>query len=115
VKLTSTVSGKSLEEGVREALREISGVEEKRMFGGTAFMVRGKMCITARDSRIMCRVDPLMHEELVRKEGCRTMTMRGREYRGYILVDKAVLGTRKELDYWVKIALDFNATTAKSK
>lgn len=37
---------------------------EKRMFGGAAFMVNGKMCVTASRSRIKCRIDPRMQSEL---------------------------------------------------
>ena len=43
---------------VRAALSGTPKVEEKRMFGGVAFMVRGKMCVTARGGRLMCRIDP---------------------------------------------------------
>jgi len=32
--------------------------EEKRMFGGIAFMVEGKMCVSVGKARIMCRIDP---------------------------------------------------------
>ena len=78
------------------------------MFGGVAFLVNGKICVSVKDRRIMCRVDPTKAEELTRKKGCRIMTMKGREYRGYIFVDEKVLGTREELEYWVSVALDFN-------
>jgi len=37
-----------LTERLRAALTGLPRVEEKRMFGGTAFMVNGKLCITAR-------------------------------------------------------------------
>ena len=33
---------------VRAALARIPGVKEKKMFGSTAFMVRGKLCLSAR-------------------------------------------------------------------
>ena len=42
---------------VRAALTPIPNVEEKRMFGSTAFMVHGKLCVSARAERIMCRID----------------------------------------------------------
>ena len=40
------------------ALAPVSNVKEQRMFGSTACMVRGKLCISARAERIMCRIDP---------------------------------------------------------
>jgi len=55
---------------IREALSHLPKVEEKRMFRGVTFMVHGKMCISAGDDKIMCRINPALHEELVKKEGC---------------------------------------------
>jgi hypothetical protein len=46
----------ALVERVREAFSQVHAVKEKRMFGSIAFMVRGKMCVTARAERIMCRI-----------------------------------------------------------
>ena len=43
---------------IREALAHLPKVEEKRMFRGVTFMVDDKMCITAGDNKIMCRIDP---------------------------------------------------------
>ncbi|MDE1853910.1 MAG: TfoX/Sxy family protein [Thaumarchaeota archaeon] len=100
---------------VRAELSGVPKLEEKRMFGGVAFMVDGKLCVSVRNSRIMCRVDPEMHEELVQLKGCRTMTMKGRKYKGYVLVDEDVLRTRGELHRWVKLALDFNKNAKASK
>lgn len=93
---------------VREALASVSRVEEKRMFGGVAFMVNGKMCVTVGRDRIMCRVDPARTEELTRMKGCSLVKMRGREYRGYVRVSEQVLDKMKDLHFWIGLALDFN-------
>jgi|SRR5215467_8612714 len=98
---------------VRESLSHISKVEEKKMFGGVAFMVNGKMCVTASDRGLMCRVDPARMNELTAKKGCTAMEMKGRKYPGYVRVSEASLTGKKELDFWVKVALDFN-TKAKA-
>lgn len=101
---------------VRAALARVRDVEEKKMFGGTAFMVRGKMCVSARAERIMCRIDPALHDDAVKRKGCRTVVMKGREYRGYVHVDAQAVNTKAALKYWVDLALAQNkAITAKSK
>lgn len=94
---------------VRDALAGVRNVEEKKMFGSTGFMVNGRLCLSARDSRILCRIDPALREDLVARTGCRPMTMKGRDYKGYVLVDISALTTEKELRFWVGLALDFNA------
>ena len=103
----------SLVERVREALSEVPGVKEKRMFGSTAFMVRGKMCVTARAERIMCRIAPALHDAAIGRPGCRTVVMRGRQYRGYVYVAAEALKTKRDLKYWIRLALDYNMTKAE--
>jgi len=93
---------------IREALAGIPNVEEKKMFRGVAFMVNGKMCVSAGDNEMMCRINPAVHNEAVEKRGCRTMIMKGREYMGYLLVHEDGMRSKKELNYWIGLALDFN-------
>src|SRR5215813_4081319 len=94
----------ALVDRVRTALAGMRGVEEKRMFGGTTFMVRGKMCVCAGRERLMCRIDPAGHDAALRRKGCRAVIMRGRPYRGFVHVDAAVLRSRRDLDSWVGLA-----------
>ena len=63
----------------------------------------------------MCRIDPSIQEELIQKEGCRKMVMRGREYNGYVLVAGEVLKNVKDIAYWVGLCLDFNKNAKASK
>lgn len=101
---------------VRAALARVRGVEETKMFGGTAFMVRGKICVSARAERIMCRIDPALHDAAVKRKGCQTVVMKGREYRGYVHVDAEALKTKAAVKYWVELALAHNkAITSKIK
>jgi len=78
-------------------------------------MVNGKMCISVGDTEIMCRIDPALQEAVLKKEGCRLMTMKGREYNGYVLVTEDCLKTKKEFDYWIGLALEFNKRAKASK
>ena len=100
---------------IREALGGIPKVTEKKMFRGITFMVNDKMCISVGDNEIMCRIDPAIHEEAISKKGVRTMEMKGKEYVGYVFVSEEVLKTKKDLDYWVSLSLDFNKRAKSSK
>jgi TfoX/Sxy family transcriptional regulator of competence genes len=93
---------------VKAALGRSRRVEEKRMFGGLTFMVRGKMCVSVGKDRIMCRIDPAIHDTALERQGCRTVVMKGREYRGFVYVDREAVRTKGDLDYWVGLALDYN-------
>lgn len=98
---------------VQDALADLREVEQKKMFGGITFMVRGKMCVTVGGDRIMCRIDPAIHDAAVARKGARTVFMKGREYRGLIYVDAAAIRSKRDLSYWLGLALDFNSA-AKS-
>lgn len=104
----------TLVDRVRVALGHLPRVEERKMFGGTAFLVRGKMCVSARKERIMCRIDPAVHDAALQRPGCRTMVMKGREYRGYVYVDADAVRTQRDLAYWVRLALGYNETAQVS-
>jgi TfoX/Sxy family transcriptional regulator of competence genes len=103
---------------VRAALGGVP-VEEKKMFGGMAFLVRGRMCLTVGKERIMCRIDPDVHTEALKRKGSRTVVMQGRQLRGYMHVDREAVRTESGLAYWVGLALDYNkrakATVKKRK
>ncbi|MDP4263370.1 MAG: TfoX/Sxy family protein [Bacteroidota bacterium] len=93
---------------IREALSHLPKVEEKKMFRGVTFMVNGKMCVCASGDEMLCRFDPDSHETAVEKNGCRPMIMKGREYKGYVYVSQEGIKSKKDFDYWIGLALDFN-------
>ena len=104
-----------LADRIRQALAQESDVEEKKMFGGLAFMVNGKMCITTRDDQIMCRIDPNLHDSAIKRDGCQTVIMRGSEYKGRVYVDKDYIQAEADFNYWVDLVLDFNEKAKSSK
>ena len=100
---------------VRAALAAIPNVEEKKMFSGITFMVNGKMCISVGNDRIMCRVDPAIHDDVVVRKGSRTVQMKGRDYRGYIYVSEEGIKTKKDFDFWINLSLEFNKKAKDSR
>jgi TfoX/Sxy family transcriptional regulator of competence genes len=104
-----------LAERVRKALSGIPHVEEKKMFRGITFMLNDKMCISVSGDDMMCRIDPLLHDAALKRKGSRSVVMRGREYKGWIKVDEDGLKAKKDFDYWIKLALDFNKRAKSSK
>ena len=90
-------------------------VTEKAMFGGLCFMVNDKMCVGVEKDRLMVRLDPSKYEEVMEKDGCQPMDFTGKVMKGFVFVDADVLNTKKKLDYWVKLALEFNTIAKSSK
>lgn len=89
--------------------------EEKAMFGGLCFMVDDKMCVGVEKERLMVRLDPAVYEEVIEKEGATPMDFTGKVMKGYVFVDINALNTKKKLEYWIKLALDYNKIAKSSK
>lgn len=100
---------------VRGSLAHLRKVEEKKMFRGVTFMVNSKMCVSVGPDEIMCRIDPSLHEKAIKRGGCRPVVMKGREYKGFVYVNGDSLKTKREFDYWINLALDFNKRARASK
>ena len=102
---------------VREFLSERKGfqVEEKKMFGGLAFMVNGKMCINVGDDQLMCRFDPQLTQQLSERTGFLPMIMNGKEYKGYCYVDPIGYQSQKDFEFWLNLCLDYNDKAVVTK
>lgn len=106
----------SLADQVREVISITDKlIEEKSMFGGLCFMVDGKMCIGVEKDRLMIRLDPAIYPEVIKKKGCKPMNFTGRVMKGFVFVDKEVVQTKKDLAYWVELALEYNKIAKSSK
>jgi len=90
-------------------------IVEKPMFGGLCFMVNDKMCVGVEKSRLMVRLDPAKYDEVMEKEGCKPMDFTGKIMKGFVFVDAEALTTKKKLEYWVKLALEYNKVAKASK
>ena len=105
-----------LADRVRERISEAhQSVEEKKMFGGLCFMVNDKMCIGVEKERLMLRIDPEKYDDVLEKEGCKPMDFSGKAMKGFVFVDNDVLHTKKQLDYWIGLALEYNKMAKPSK
>ena len=95
---------------VKEVLSEHSDIAERKMFGGLAFMLAGKMCCCVTDRGLMVRVGPEGYEEALTLPHAGVMDMTGRPMRGWVLVDPAGLESRTNLAEWVSRGATFAAT-----
>lgn len=100
---------------IREALPGTLTVEEKKMFRGVTFMVNGKMCVSVGDNELMCRLDPALHETVLENTGCREMIHGGRTMKGFVFVHEDVLKTKKQLDFWLNLAMEYNGKAKSSR
>ena len=101
---------------VREIIAEThDNVEEKKAFGGICFMVNDKMCVGVKPQRIMVRMDPEKFDEVISKDGCEPMVHNGKVMKGFMFVSRDAISKKKQLEYWINLALDYNPVAKASK
>lgn len=93
---------------IRELLGLERGVEEKRMFGGLAFLINGNMAAAVSgQGGLLVRVPPAETEELLGRAHVSPMVMAGRETRGWLRVSTDGVQTKRQLQSWVSRGVDY--------
>ena len=90
-----------LAQRVREALAGGPGITERRMFGGLAFLVDGKMFVGISGSKLMARVGVGRYQDALAVPHVRQMDFTGKPMKGYVYVDPAGLEADDALAAWV--------------
>lgn len=104
-----------LNDRIREAMATYPNVEEKHMFGGTCYMLNGKMCVGVVKDEMMCRIGPQVYEQALERHGCREMIFTGKPMNGHVFVDEDGYRSKKDFDYWIGLCVTFNKEAKASK
>jgi TfoX/Sxy family transcriptional regulator of competence genes len=99
----------ALAERLRDRLREVAAVHEKKMFGGLAFLTDGNMTVGVHGDDLIVRIAPDDTPTALAKPGVRPFDITGRPMRGWILVAGEALDD-DVLDGWIERARTFVAT-----
>jgi TfoX/Sxy family transcriptional regulator of competence genes len=92
---------------VRALLAERIDIEEKKMFGGLAFLLSGNMSVGVTGEDLMVRVDKEDAESLAAERGARRFDMTGRPMRGWLLVAPSATAEDEDLERWVRHGEEF--------
>jgi hypothetical protein len=93
-----------LADRIRELVAGESGLTEKKMFGGLAFLIAGNLAVAASgQGGVLVRVDPAQSDMLLATTNARLMEMRGRSMQGWLRVDPEDVRTKRQLGKWVEL------------
>lgn len=98
-----------LAERIREELEGDARIREKRMFGGVAFLVNGKMALGIIGEELMVRVGIAAHAAACARPHAREMDFTGRRMRGFVQVRPAGFEQDRDLRAWIALGLEFAA------
>lgn len=105
-----------LADRLREVFAEHKSVDEKKMFGGIAYMYQDHMCVGIVDDMLMVRIGPEQYEKALSEKYVKPMDFTGRPMKGYIYVGPQGLRAKNSLKKWVSKGIQFVKTLpAKTK
>ncbi len=86
---------------IRQAFQRRPGFTERKMFGGLAFLFRGRMCCGIVGNDLMVRVAEDEFDAVLRKRHVRPMDFTGRPLKGFVYVSPPGCRTTAALQAWL--------------
>jgi hypothetical protein len=96
-----------LAQRVREALGELPGLTEMRMFGGIGFMLQGNLACGVQKDELIVRVGPERYQGALESPYTRPFDFTGRPMKGWVMVTSGGLASDEDLEGWVQQGVDF--------
>jgi TfoX/Sxy family transcriptional regulator of competence genes len=101
---------------MRAALGSLPGLEEKKMFGGTGFLLHGNMACGVIKNDLIVRVGPENHAAALARPHTRPFDFSGRPMAGWIYVAPEGCATEADLNEWIRQGVAFaRSLPAKEK
>jgi TfoX/Sxy family transcriptional regulator of competence genes len=102
---------KDLEIRIDEALKvfpkDITGqLGKKKMFGGLAFLYRGKMTVGIVKEEMMVRVISVKMDKALKMAHVRSMDFTGRSMKEFIFVSPDGFRTEAQLQHWLELGIE---------
>jgi hypothetical protein len=96
---------------IRRRIGKRSGLSEKAMFGGLAFLLNGNICCGVRGAEMIVRLDPEDTARALGERHTRVFDLSGgRPMKGWILVGAKGLATASALAKWVVTGVRYAAS-----
>jgi len=96
-----------LAQRIRELLEERTDVEERRMFGGLAFLIGRHMCCGVVGDELMVRVGAEAYERALGLAHVREMDFTGRPLRGLVYVACEGFESDEDLARWLELGVSY--------
>jgi TfoX-like protein len=92
---------------IRKQLGKRSGLAEKKIFGGLAFLLNGNMACGVHGQELIVRLNPADTDRALRQKHTHVFDLSGRPMKGWLLVRPAGLTRSDALAKWVKTGLKY--------
>lgn len=93
---------------ISRKLRDLNAVfDEKKMFGGIAFMIDDKMCVGVSKQQMMLRVMDEHYDLLIEENYVHPMQFTGKTMRGFLFIDQEAFLDEREFERFILFGLEF--------
>ena len=100
-----------LADRVCSILLRMTTFAEKKMFGGVAYMVNGKMCCGVVKSDLVLRLGAEGTDSALRQRYTRPMDFTGKPMKSMIYVEPAGTNSDEDLEGWLRLAIRFGLSS----
>ena len=100
----------ALAQRVRDMLSPLATSEEKKMFGGIAFMISGNMTVGVIQDNLIARVGLKNFEAALGKPGADLFQPTGKPMAGWVAIAPDGHQNDEDLEGWINLALEFVKT-----
>ncbi len=95
---------------VRLLLKKKPAFEEKKMFGGVCFLLKGNMACGVLNKDLIVRVGPENYEKALQQLHTRKFDITGKTMKGWVMVSPEGHNTDESLALWVEKGAAFAQT-----
>jgi hypothetical protein len=99
---TNMAYDERLFERIRDVLERKSGWSEKNQFGGRVYVLNGRPFIGAVEGGLIALCDKDSLKKHLELRHCTPFNHKGKEQKGWVLVNMEALKTAKQLSRWVE-------------
>ena len=96
-----------LSDQIRALLVKVSGLVEKKMFGGVGYLVNGNMAFGVHKNALIIRVGPGNYPKSITQPHVHVFDMTGKPMAGWVVVEPEGFARKSDLKAWVEQGLAF--------
>lgn len=100
----------ALAERIRQQLTRCQGIDEKKMFGGVGFLLKGNILVGVWKESLIVRLGPEQGEDALKEPHVNEFDITGRAMKGWVLVAPEGTPDDERLHAWIQRALRFVET-----
>ena len=104
-----------LADRVRRVIARRERVTERKMFGGLAFLLGGRMCCGVLNDELVVRVGPARYKEALAQPHVRQMDFTGKPLTGFVYVAPPRFRSKQALFKWVGRGVEFASTLPRQR